>query len=104
MSQSALAQQLGVTFQQIQKYENGANRISARTLWYVSQILDTDLVSLLPKPTGSKTREAILNSAEFALLGGYFARLNARGRRLLLSTARGFCEDDDLADPKSRKK
>lgn len=32
MSQSALAEQIGVTFQQVQKYENGSNRISASKL------------------------------------------------------------------------
>jgi transcriptional regulator with XRE-family HTH domain len=32
MSQSTLAEQLGVSFQQVQKYERGANRISASML------------------------------------------------------------------------
>lgn len=33
MSQDALASHLGITFQQVQKYERGANRISASMLW-----------------------------------------------------------------------
>ena len=36
-SQSELAAALGVTFQQIQKYESGANRISAARLWQIAQ-------------------------------------------------------------------
>lgn len=40
MSQTKLAEQLGLTFQQLQKYESGANRISASRLWHVAQILD----------------------------------------------------------------
>ncbi len=38
-SQTELADQLDITFQQLQKYENGANRISASRLWQVSKIL-----------------------------------------------------------------
>ena len=33
MSQSTLADALGVSFQQVQKYERGANRVSASMLW-----------------------------------------------------------------------
>lgn len=40
MSQEALAQQLGVTFQQVQKYERGANRISASMLVRAAKALD----------------------------------------------------------------
>ena len=39
MSQEALGTRLGLTFQQIQKYENGANRITAATLYRASQVL-----------------------------------------------------------------
>jgi transcriptional regulator with XRE-family HTH domain len=40
MSQSKLADALGLTFQQVQKYEKGANRIGASRLQHISQILD----------------------------------------------------------------
>ncbi len=40
MNQSALAQAVGITFQQIQKYERGSNRISASRLYQFSQVLD----------------------------------------------------------------
>ena len=43
LSQSALAQSVGLTFQQIQKYERGANRISARRLYQFSCLLDVDI-------------------------------------------------------------
>jgi transcriptional regulator with XRE-family HTH domain len=39
MSQTALADSIGVTFQQVQKYENGTNRISASTLQKLSETL-----------------------------------------------------------------
>lgn len=40
MSQAELADRLGITFQQVQKYERGANRVSASRLWDLSQVLD----------------------------------------------------------------
>jgi transcriptional regulator with XRE-family HTH domain len=39
MSQSTLAEGLGLTFQQVQKYENAANRISASRLTQIAEIL-----------------------------------------------------------------
>jgi transcriptional regulator with XRE-family HTH domain len=39
MSQEKLGEALGLTFQQIQKYEKGANRIGASRLYQISQIL-----------------------------------------------------------------
>ncbi|WP_171133526.1 MULTISPECIES: helix-turn-helix domain-containing protein [unclassified Ruegeria] len=40
MTQQQLAQQVGIKFQQIQKYETGANRISASRLWDIAEALD----------------------------------------------------------------
>lgn len=43
MSQEQLGAELNITFQQVQKYERGANRISASRLWDMSQILDVSV-------------------------------------------------------------
>lgn len=43
LSQTALADQLSLTFQQLQKYESGANRISASRLWQIAKILDVPI-------------------------------------------------------------
>jgi transcriptional regulator with XRE-family HTH domain len=40
MSQSELGNQLGVTFQQVQKYERGTNRIGASRLFNVSRVME----------------------------------------------------------------
>ena len=40
MPQKELARQLGISFQQVQKYESGANRISASKLWELCCVLD----------------------------------------------------------------
>ena len=43
MSQEQLGAELNITFQQLQKYERAANRISASRLWDMSQILDVPI-------------------------------------------------------------
>ena len=43
LSQEKLAEGLGVTFQQVQKYERGSNRISASRLYSMTQILDVPI-------------------------------------------------------------
>ena len=43
LSQSDLAAALGLSFQQVQKYERGANRVSASKLWAASQFFDVDI-------------------------------------------------------------
>lgn len=40
ISQQKLAEQVGIKFQQIQKYETGANRISSSRLWDIAAVLD----------------------------------------------------------------
>lgn len=40
MTQQQLAEKVGIKFQQIQKYETGANRVSASRLWDISEVLD----------------------------------------------------------------
>lgn len=48
LSQTALARQLGISFQQVQKYETGTNRISASRLHRVAMILGTSVESFFP--------------------------------------------------------
>jgi len=43
MTQQQLAQAVGIKFQQIQKYETGANRVSASRLWDIADALDVDV-------------------------------------------------------------
>ena len=46
MTQTELGQAIGVTFQQVQKYERGSNRISASTLIKCAVALDTSVAAL----------------------------------------------------------
>ena len=51
MSQTGLGDALGLTFQQVQKYEKGSNRVSASRLQQLSKILQ------VPVPFSSKVRQ-----------------------------------------------
>lgn len=44
MSQLVLAHEIGVTFQQLQKYENGKNRIAASRLFKIADVLKVAVV------------------------------------------------------------
>ena len=43
MTQQQLAERVGIKFQQIQKYETGANRVSASRLWDIAESLDVSV-------------------------------------------------------------
>src|SRR3954470_2230881 len=43
VSQERLAQAIGLTFQQVQKYERAANRVSASKLWDMARVLSTSI-------------------------------------------------------------
>jgi transcriptional regulator with XRE-family HTH domain len=47
LSQTTLADQLGVTYQQVQKYENGTSRIGAGRLMRIAHVLGVSLATLL---------------------------------------------------------
>ncbi len=47
ISQTALGKHLGVSFQQVQKYENGTNRVSAATLIKISRALNVPVGELM---------------------------------------------------------
>ena len=48
MNQEELAKRLGLTFQQVQKYESGANRVSASRLWEIAAIVKMPIGYFFP--------------------------------------------------------
>jgi transcriptional regulator with XRE-family HTH domain len=54
MSQEGLADLVGVTFQQVQKYERGINRITASRLLDIAIALDTPVASFFEGLSGSR--------------------------------------------------
>jgi transcriptional regulator with XRE-family HTH domain len=49
LSQEALGKKLGVSFQQVQKYESGVNRVSAVRLFKICEALDVSLASMFER-------------------------------------------------------
>jgi len=62
MSQEALAGALGITFQQVQKYEKGVNRIAASRLWDIAAILDLPVALFFEGIVKSKQRSGAASS------------------------------------------
>jgi transcriptional regulator with XRE-family HTH domain len=60
LSQEELGDALGITFQQVQKYEKGVNRISAATMVQIAAVLKVDVRYFFEElPTGAKNTKEI---------------------------------------------
>jgi transcriptional regulator with XRE-family HTH domain len=67
MSQTELATQLGVTFQQVQKYEKGVNRVGAARLQRIATALDVPISFFFSSDDGSvQPHEAVMPFLETA--------------------------------------
>lgn len=77
LSQDALARDIGVTFQQIQKYEAGRNRISASMLARVAQVLETPIGAFFGE--GSPSSQAVDEATELLGTPGALDLLRAYG-------------------------
>jgi transcriptional regulator with XRE-family HTH domain len=62
LSQSAVASQLGLTFQQLQKYEKGTNRISASKLHDIARILGVEVASFFADASDSDSLAGITDA------------------------------------------
>jgi transcriptional regulator with XRE-family HTH domain len=65
MSQEMLGDALGLTFQQVQKYENGKNRISASRLQHISQILQVPAAFFFEGVPQARGRRRVQTDAPF---------------------------------------
>jgi transcriptional regulator with XRE-family HTH domain len=98
LSQERLAESVGLTFQQIQKYERAANRISASKLWELARALRTDVGyfydGLAELEQGSQSQEslhAFLLAPDGLELAAHFLRIaNPRLRRRTLELVRAL--------------
>jgi transcriptional regulator with XRE-family HTH domain len=70
MTQTELATALGITFQQVQKYERGANRVSASKLFEIAQKLDTPLAAFFEGLEGASESTTGSNPADVLLFLG----------------------------------
>ncbi len=66
MSQEKLGERLGLTFQQVQKYEKGVNRIGASRLFDLSQVLQVPIQFFYEEAPGTLEQAASGHGAGFA--------------------------------------
>jgi len=84
MSQTALGEALGITFQQVQKYEKGTNRISASRLQQACDILQVPIAFFFE---GLPIAPAVAGSIETQLSTGQFTDFMATRDGLALAKA-----------------
>lgn len=106
LSQDKLGEELGVTFQQVQKYERGANRIGASRLFEIARVL-TVPVGFFFEGMDSRTQggfaegdqtplvDDFLNSPEGVSLASAFSRIrDTKVRRRVLELVRSLAGED----------
>ncbi len=69
MTQQQLAEQVGIKFQQIQKYETGANRVSASRLWDIADSLTVPVSFFFEGLDGADKANADKSSVPADLMG-----------------------------------
>ena len=103
LNQTQLGDALGITFQQVQKYENGSNRIGASRLYQISKILDVPVLyfyedmpddverprKALKRPTRDESDLDTMHKREtLELVRAYYRIENAAVRDRLRETVR----------------
>lgn len=97
MSQEKLGESLGITFQQIQKYEKGANRIGASRLQNISTVLNTPIAFFFEDaPSGDATQHGGMEESNST---SYVVDFLSSSEGLQLNKA--FTK---ISDPKVRRK
>ncbi|MCF7913998.1 MAG: helix-turn-helix domain-containing protein [Spirochaetaceae bacterium] len=106
LSQQSLADQLNISFQQLQKYEYGQSRITVERMIDISRILKVPIAQLLPKTPEDSVQdsysaesesfapfERVLVSPEETALLKVFRRIHSpRVRSILLQQAKAWVE------------
>jgi transcriptional regulator with XRE-family HTH domain len=111
LSQEKLGEALGLTFQQVQKYEKGTNRIGASRLQQISQFLKVEIAYFFEGLPGEKQPSGFaeegtsyvmdfLNSSEGLQLNRAFARIkDARVKRRLIALINALAKVEDSDEP-----
>ena len=102
MSQVELGAALNVTFQQIQKYERGDNRVSASMLTKAAEALDLPVAEFFPPETISAETARRVEIGALpggAALSTCFVAMTPARRRLLIQVAREFAQASGMDDP-----
>jgi transcriptional regulator with XRE-family HTH domain len=110
MSQEKLGEGLGITFQQIQKYEKGTNRVGASRLQAISSVLGVPVSYFFEDAPGQSDEGAtgmaevsatnyvvdFLNSAEGLQLNRSFVKItDSRIRKRVIDLVKALSADDE---------
>ncbi|MFZ1679670.1 MAG: helix-turn-helix transcriptional regulator [Rhizobiaceae bacterium] len=109
MSQEKLGEHLGITFQQIQKYEKGTNRVGASRLQAISTVLKVPVSFFFEDAPGLDQAAAkgfsedggsfvydFLNSAEGLQLNRAFMKIgDPKVRRKIIDLVKALADDDN---------
>ncbi|MCW5724562.1 MAG: helix-turn-helix transcriptional regulator [Maricaulaceae bacterium] len=106
MSQEKLGEELGVTFQQVQKYERGSNRIGAGRLYKLSKVLDVPVsfffegldnqVQGVAETSGSPLVYDFIQSPDGVALAEAFSRItDVKVRRKVLELVRTLADEQE---------
>jgi transcriptional regulator with XRE-family HTH domain len=109
ISQERLAESIGLTFQQVQKYERAANRVSASKLWEMSKALGAPVgyfyegLADAAEPLGSNaprdSMQDFLMTPEGIELAATFPKIpRGRVRRRILDLVRAMAGEADAAE------
>jgi len=102
MSQSKLARELGLTFQQIQKYERGLNRISASRLYDLTRVLDVPVSFFFDDMPENLSRDSSAGETERAApASGERGLTDPMSHRATVDLVRAYYR---IADPAVRKR
>lgn len=102
MNQSDLGRGLELTFQQIQKYEKGTNRVSGSKLWETARVLGVDVRELFPPADGVESDVQALAAADIGAdrsaheLVRHYREMTPEARKSVLSIARAIASTTAL--------
>jgi transcriptional regulator with XRE-family HTH domain len=113
MSQTTLAEKIGVTFQQVQKYEKGTNRIGSSRLAQIAAVLGTSPASLFGEgeagdPAASRSLEMtaieeMMATADGAALNRSFVKIaDPKVKRAVIALVKALGAESD-EDPGSSR-
>jgi len=95
ISQASLGRHIGVTFQQVQKYERGFNRIAAASLIKIAERLDTTVAQLSGEIRPLSFEADLLVDKQSIALLKHFNRTSPERRKTLLEVAAALADTAD---------
>jgi transcriptional regulator with XRE-family HTH domain len=91
MTQQELGRQIDLTFQQVQKYEKGTNRIGAGMLLRLGEILDVPVSFFFEAAAGgSRDDRQLMRRETLEVVRAYYAISDPRARQRVLAVLRGM--------------